>query len=116
MRRKRDERSQRPLLDAAAPSPWDEYMADYTKSEQNRADIARMIEAGIKPPRFPMPRCECGELAKVHVSTCMGDWLYCDAHREQAERQFELTRRWAAIQEGLQCGIHSQLHARLPGE
>ena len=60
-------------------------MANYTKREQNRADIAAMIEAGIAPPRYPMPRCECGELAAVHLSAHKGHWFFCEAHRAKAD-------------------------------
>jgi hypothetical protein len=80
LRKKRDERSQRPRLDAAAPSPWDECMADYTKREQNRADVHHMIEAGIAPPRFPMPRCNCGELARFEVNQYPRIDFYCAKH------------------------------------
>lgn len=52
-------------------------MATQTRREQNRADIARMIEAGIKPPRFPMPRCECGELARFEVNQYPKIDFYC---------------------------------------
>ncbi len=66
-------------------------MADYTKREQSRADIHRMIEAGM-PPRRAMPKCECGAPAKLHVSTRKGHWFYCDRHAEQATRRFEGAR------------------------
>ena len=43
-------------------------MADYTKREQNRADIHRIAEAGLAPPKFPTPRCECGAPAAFEVN------------------------------------------------
>lgn len=64
-------------------------MANYTKREENRADVARMIEAGITPARAAMPRCECGELAKLHVHTRRGDWLFREHHAERAEARFQ---------------------------
>ena len=55
-------------------------MADYTKREQNRADIAHMIEAGIAPPRYPMPKCECGEPATFEVNRWPKIDFYCTKH------------------------------------
>ena len=55
-------------------------MADYTKREQNRADVHHMIEAGIAPPRFPMPRCNCGELARFEVNQYPRIDFYCAKH------------------------------------
>jgi hypothetical protein len=64
-------------------------MANYTNREENRADIARMIEAGIEPPRFPMPRCEiCGDPAAVCAYPFRGNYYFCDAHRAEAGKEF----------------------------
>ena len=59
-------------------------MADYTKREQSRADIHHMIEAGIGPPKFPMPRCECGEPATIAAYTKRGVFHFCAEHADEA--------------------------------
>jgi hypothetical protein len=59
-------------------------MANYTKREQNRADIAHMIEAGITPPRYPMPRCHCGALATIGAYTKRGVFHFCAEHAAKA--------------------------------
>jgi hypothetical protein len=45
-------------------------MANYTKHEQSRAEIAAMIEAALSPRPEPPRRCPCG------------------AHREEADAAF----------------------------
>lgn len=55
-------------------------MADYTKREQSHEELHRVIEAGIAPPRFPMPRCECGELARFEVNQYPKIDFYCAKH------------------------------------
>ena len=64
-------------------------MADYSKREQNRADIHRIAEEGIAPPKFPMPRCHCGELATIGAYTKRGAFHFCEAHRAEADAIFE---------------------------
>ncbi len=55
-------------------------MANYTKREQNRADIAGMIEAGIAPPKPKPLLCHCGELARFEVNRFSRIDFYCDRH------------------------------------
>ena len=63
-------------------------MANYTKREQNRAEIAAMLEIGLKPR--PEPRlCHCGEVAIVGVYTRRGNFYFCEAHRAEADAVFE---------------------------
>jgi hypothetical protein len=55
-------------------------MADYTKREQNRADLILGLEAGLRPPKFAMPTCVCGAPAKW-ASDQKGTTLYfCNEH------------------------------------
>jgi hypothetical protein len=60
-------------------------MANYTKREQNRADIHRMIEAGIAPPKYPMPRCGCGARATIGAYTKRGTFHFCAEHAAKAD-------------------------------
>jgi hypothetical protein len=43
----------------------------------------------IAPPKYPTPRCFCGEEAKLHVHELDGDWFYCGKHAEEADKRFD---------------------------
>jgi hypothetical protein len=54
-------------------------MANYTTREQNRAELILGLEAGLRPPKFPMPTCACGAPAKwSHLKS--GNSYYCNTH------------------------------------
>ena len=55
-------------------------MANYTKREQNRADVIRGVEAGLPPPKYPMPTCACGAPAKWASHEGMVNRYYCVEH------------------------------------
>jgi hypothetical protein len=66
-------------------------MANYTKRDEGHAGIARMMDAGIAPLRFPPPPCEiCGAPAVVSAYTFTRAHHFCEAHREEANKMFGL--------------------------
>jgi hypothetical protein len=55
-------------------------MANYTKREQNRADLILGLEAGLRPPRSPMPTCACGVPAKWASGQKGATVYFCNEH------------------------------------
>jgi len=63
-------------------------MANYTKREQNRADIITGIEAGLPPLPEP-PRCRVyGAPAAIEVNRRPRVEFFCGAHRQEADAAF----------------------------
>jgi hypothetical protein len=55
-------------------------MANYTKHEQNRADLILGLEAGLAPPKFPMPKCACGAPARWESNHYPRVEWFCNEH------------------------------------
>jgi hypothetical protein len=55
-------------------------MANYTRREEGRAELILGVEAGLPPPKFPMPTCACGAPAKWASHLKSGNSYYCNEH------------------------------------
>jgi hypothetical protein len=54
-------------------------MADYTKREASKAEVARFAESWA-PKEWKPPRCYCGELATLEVNLHTSVTFYCATH------------------------------------
>jgi hypothetical protein len=62
-------------------------MANYTKRELRKIEVARAFAASQRPTA-PQPICECGEPAAVEVNRPPRVTFYCVGHLAEAETAF----------------------------
>jgi hypothetical protein len=75
----------------ATRSQFERVMADYTKCELRKAELARFLAAGL-PPLQVAPICACGAPAVIEVNRWPRVTFFCSDHVAEAESARMISR------------------------